>query len=174
MSWHKGQECPKCPIRSFREATHEGWKVLDLDGHADGFDPAVGDIEAGGGTELEKLNLASRETVVVPSPASETDIGRSCRHGEPTQQREVEVRLHQGPAVRRRKVGDSVVLEDAGDLSEMGKLLGRWTDMLDHVVRDHDIEEKVRERQRGALDDDEAEALGDEARISDVNAPHLT
>ena len=43
---------------------------------------------------------------------------------QPARQRKAVVRLQERPAVRRREVGDAVVLEDTGDLSEMGERLG--------------------------------------------------
>jgi hypothetical protein len=55
----------------------------------------------------------------------------------------------------------------------MHELVETGTDMLDHVVRDDDVEELVVERQRCVLGPDKLEAPRDETGVSDVDTPDL-
>jgi hypothetical protein len=153
------------------EAPDERWDIFDLQGQMNRLERALGGLEAGTGAEIEQNRTAQRGAVVALTAAGQTDVRRPGLRRNPAQQRQTEVRLDDGPAVGRCEVGDAVVLEDSRDLAEMGELVGPRADVLDHVVRDDDVEEPLGEGEGSVLRRDEPEALMDEPRISDVDAP---
>ena len=79
------------------------------------------------------------------------------------------MRLTEGPAARRGEVAAAAGAQHAADLAEVQQLVGRLADVLDHVVRDDDVEARVGERERGAVDAAELEAVGDDPLVAQVD-----
>jgi hypothetical protein len=144
------------------EAPDERWDVLDLHGQVNGLERALAGLETGTRAELEQVGTAQGGAVVTLSAAGETDVWRPGLRRNPAEQGQTEVGLDDRPAVGRSEVGDAVVLQDPRDLAEMGELVGPRADVLDHVVRDDDVERPLGERERGVLGPDESKALLDE------------
>ena len=118
--------------------------LLDLGHQAHGVEDWLLPAEAACRQELPQASVAREVAVVLVGPARQAQVAARKWAREPAQERHHVVRLDQNPAGRSRQVEQPVVLEDAVDLGDVDVLLRLVADVLDHMVREDDVERSCR------------------------------
>ena len=82
------------------------------------------------------------------------------------------MRLDDRPPVGSRQIADTFRRHHSPNLPQMGQLSVPVTDVLDHMVAEHDVEAVIVVRQLRAVDESELVAIGDDPLIDDVDGGH--
>ena len=145
--------------------------VIMLTAAASDSDTILG-LESGLARQRPDLRRPQGQTVVVTAATAGAQVARGPGRWQPGQQRQPVVGLDQAPAVGHREVHRTAGLEHPRDLRQVQSLGGAVADVLDDVVGNHQVEARRIERQCGALDPPEYEALAHLAGVGDIDPDH--